>query len=120
MLNIGRLAHYDIHYVNILPDFLTKIIDNTKSNNYSLSTLCWGIGLGFLLLFLSFIVAHIRNIDKSKYLAWFIPFVGLWVTMMIASPVYAEYRYVYGLFTSLPIIVLIPFIINFSKKKQKK
>ena len=111
---------YDIHYVNILPDFLTKIIDNTKSNNYSLSTLCWGIGLGFLLLFLSFIVAHIRNIDKSKYLAWFIPFVGLWVTMMIASPVYAEYRYVYGLFTSLPIIVLIPFIINFSKKKQKK
>ena len=109
---------YGVHNVNLLPDKFTEIIDRTRLNGYSLSVFCWGIGFGFLLLFLSIIVSIVRKIDKRKYFAWFIPFFGLWLTMMLASPVYAEYRYVYGLFTSLPIIVLLPYIIK--SKKYKK
>ena len=65
-----------------------------------------------MLLFFSVLIAYIRGVEKAKYFAWFIPFVALWVTMMIASPVFAEYRYVFGLFCSLPIIIFIPFILQ--------
>ena len=109
---------YGVHNVNLLPNILTKIIDRVNSLDYSLSVLCWGIGLGFILLFLSIVVASIRKIDKDKYFAWYIPFVGLWITMMLASPVFAEYRYVYGLFTSLPIIILAPYLKNHLSKKD--
>ena len=109
---------YGVHNVNLLPNILTKIIDRVNSLDYSLSVLCWGIGLGFILLFLSIVVASIRKIDKDKYFAWYIPFVGLWITMMLASPVFAEYRYVYGLFTSLPIILLAPYLKNHLSKKD--
>lgn len=110
---------YNIYNINLLPNFLTKVIDSMYSTDYSLSVLCWGIGLGFLMLLLSVVISYIRKIEKEKYIAWFIPFFGLWLTMMLASPVYAEYRYVYGLFTSLPIIILMPFLKNkiISKKK---
>lgn len=110
---------YNIYNINLLPNFLTKVIDSMYSTDYSLSVLCWGIGLGFLMLLLSVVISYIRKIEKEKYIAWFIPFFGLWLTMMLASPVYAEYRYVYGLFTSLPIIILMPFFKNkiISKKK---
>ena len=109
---------YGVHNVNLLPNILTKIIDRVNSLDYSLSVLCWGIGLGFILLFLSIVVASIRKIGKDKYFAWYIPFVGLWITMMLASPVFAEYRYVYGLFTSLPIILLAPYLKNHLSKKD--
>ena len=35
---------------------------------------------------------------------------ALWLTLMIASPVSGEYRYIYGLFTTIPVLVIYPYL----------
>ena len=103
---------YGVHSKSLVPSKVEHAIDWIRSIDLTYASLYWGIGLGFMILFISIITCSIRGINKNKYFAWFIPFVGIWATMMIASPVFAEYRYVYGLFTSMPILILIPFIIK--------
>ena len=88
-----------------------NIIDITASHKLPLAGIIWNIGLAFLITLLSFTLS--LYLKRKNYLLY-VPFLGLWLTMMIASPVYAEFRYVYGLFTSLPIILFLPFL-----KKEK-
>ena len=88
-----------------------NIIDITASHKLPLAGIIWNIGLASLITLLSFTLS--LYLKRKNYLLY-VPFLGLWLTMMIASPVYAEFRYVYGLFTSLPIILFLPFL-----KKEK-
>lgn len=46
-----------------------------------------------------------KNYD---YILIYIPLIILWLTTL-ASPVFAEYRYVYAIFTCLPILIGINF-----------
>lgn len=73
----------------------------------------WSIGLCFWLI-LVFAILAIKKVGK-KVLYIYVPIFGIWLTMMAASPVYAEFRYVYGAFTCLPLLMLIPYI-NFKSK----
>lgn len=68
----------------------------------------WSIGLCFWLI-LVFAILAIKKVGK-KVLYIYVPIFGIWLTMMAASPVYAEFRYVYGAFTCLPLLMLIPYI----------
>lgn len=90
-----------------MPKILCKVIDITASKRLPFANLFWSIGLGFTVTLLSYTLTLYK---KDKIGIAYIPFLGLWITMMLASPVYAEFRYVYGLFTGLPIIMLIPFL----------
>ena len=101
---------YGVENVNLMPKIVAKYIDYIRSLDFIFAPLFWGIGLGFITMFLCFAVSNIRKIEKEKYIVWFSPYIGLWVTMMLAAPVFAEYRYVYGLFASMPIIILLPFV----------
>lgn len=90
-----------------IPEVLVKAIDYTSSKKVPLSNIFWSIGLGFIVTLLSFSISYYK---KNKYLITYIPFLGLWLTMIVASPVYCEFRYVYGLFTCLPLILILPFL----------
>lgn len=68
----------------------------------------WSIGLCFWLI-LVFAILTIKKLGK-KALYIYVPVFGIWLTMMAASPVYAEFRYVYGAFTCLPLLMLIPYM----------
>lgn len=68
----------------------------------------WSIGLCFWLI-LVFAILTVKKIGK-KALYIYVPVFGIWLTMMAASPVYAEFRYVYGAFTCLPLLMLIPYM----------
>lgn len=92
-----------------MPEFLCKIIDLTASKRLPFANLFWSIGLGFWFLVFSLFLGLYR---KNKLAISYIPFLGLWITMMLASPVYAEFRYVFGLFTCMPLIILVPFLKN--------
>ena len=35
---------------------------------------------------------------------------GIWITLLLATPVYAEFRYYYSVVASLPLIVFLPFV----------
>ena len=45
-----------------------------------------------------------------KYIYAFVPVLGIWLTMLLASPVYGEFRYIFGAYTCLPLFVILPFI----------
>lgn len=69
--------------------------------------LAFSIGFNMWLVFA--LIAYL--IDKKMYsnIVVCIPILGVWVTVL-ASPVYCEYRYVYSLFTSMPVLMSTAFI----------
>ena len=92
---------------------INKAIDYTLARTYPFANLFWSVGLTCLLMLFSF--ALIKYNNKNKYLVCYAPFIGLWLTMMIATPVFCELRYVYGIFTCLPALLLLPFITKENK-----
>lgn len=99
---------YDIYNTDNSPEILDLLIDGANSKSIPFSILFWSTGLYCVLLFLSIIICVYRK--NNKYLYLYTPFIGLWFTMMLASPVFAELRYIYGIFVCMPLILLIPFI----------
>lgn len=46
---------------------------------------------------------------RWRELILFIPVLAVWATIIIATPVFAEFRYIYCLFTTLPLLAVLPF-----------
>ena len=71
-------------------------------------------GLYVYLFFLSLIVALKR---KSKYLLAYLPALGIWGTLLIATPVFADLRYAYAIYLSVPLLICITL---FSGQKEER
>lgn len=89
-------------------------LDKLENRQTPIVNMSWSIGLCFWIIGLAAYITKKRL--GWRYLYPYIPIFGVWVTMMIASPVFAEYRYVYGAFTTLPILLLLPYIIRKEEK----
>lgn len=76
-------------------------------------SMLYSIGFAFLTFCITFAVALFKR--QKKFLLAFLPIFFLWLTV-VASPVYAEFRYIYGLFITLP--VLIPFVVQLPKQEK--
>ena len=98
----------DIYTDSKLPNL--TIIDSTTSRRIPLSNLIWSPGLMFILLIFSSMLLVYKK--ESKYLLCYIPLYALWISLMLATPVFAELRYIYGLFTCMPLLLVIPLVIN--------
>ena len=106
----------EIHTSSLLPEWGNRIIDATLSKRVPLSSFIWSLGLQFIiLLFSMFVLIYKKN---YKYLLCYVPLFGLWLSMMAATPVFCELRYVYGLFTCAPFMLVLPFIINDTKEEK--
>lgn len=105
---------YGITNKSLLNDKLNKMIDYTAQKSIPYSNLIWGTGLYCYLVFVFLTVAIYMRKSLGKNIIVFIPIIGLWVTMMLGTPVFAELRYIYGIFVCMPVLLLIPFI------KEKK
>ena len=93
------------------PKISNKVIDFTKKiekRDYPIINITWSIGLCFWILVLCIYICKQKQGWKSLYV--YVPVFGIWLTMLIASPVYAEFRYVYGAFTCLPLLMIYPFM----------
>lgn len=56
------------------------------------------------------IIFYIALINKNRYyICLVIPFLILIITLLIATPVYSEFRYVYSVFCAIPLILGIVF-----------
>ncbi len=96
----------DVYTDSKLPNM--NIIDSTTSRRIPLSNMIWSIGLMFItLLFSTFILIYQK---RSKYLLCYIPIYALWMSLMLATPVFSELRYIYGLFTCMPLIIAISLV----------
>jgi len=90
----------------------------TEEENYKripIYGMLWSIGF---VVWLTILFAGVSYVKKGlKAVLPYIPVLGVWATLLVATPVYAEFRYIYSIFLCLPLSILIPFI---GKKEYSK
>lgn len=72
--------------------------------------LLWSIGTAAWTCLFMFGMCFLKK--KKGCLIVYIPVLAVLATLMIATPVYAEFRYAYSLFSTLPLLCVIPFIMK--------
>ena len=84
--------------------FMDQFRDFLKNMKYySYPAVSWLFAPGFAVWILFFAFQYCR-MRKSKFWIIHIPLICLWL-QMFGSPAFCEYRYVYGFFTCLPLIL---------------
>ena len=85
-----------------------SLLDHLTSRKIPLSNFVWSLGLMFILfVFSAFLLIYKK---KYKYLLPYFPLLCLWLSLMVATPVFSELRYIYGMFVCLPLFIFVPFI----------
>ena len=88
--------------------FVQKIIYSIKNKNLPLLFCQWSVGLCVFVIILSASIAMLKKDFKSLY--FYVPIFGIWLSLMVATPVYAELRYIYCAYTSLPLLLIYPYL----------
>lgn len=114
----------DVYSDPIMKNYL-GVLDHTTSRRIPLSNLFWSLGLMFLIFSFSIMVLIYKK--QYRYLLCYSPVFCLWISLMLSSPVFCELRYIYGLFASIILIMIFPFLNKhkfddkeFRKNKKKK
>ena len=92
-----------------------NIMKNFTSRNVPLLSMQWSIGLTFWIILIFTCISYLRNGCSSLII--YLPVWGIWLTLMIAAPVWAEYRYVFSAYTCLPVLMCYPYICNIKSNK---
>jgi hypothetical protein len=91
-----------------LPRQFNEFLDTLESRETPILNIEWSIGLCFWIILIFGILSYKKHRLIGLYP--YIPILGIWVTMMVASPVFGEFRYVFGAFTCLPLFCLVPYL----------
>lgn len=83
------------------PNLFTSFFEKYKSHDLPIVGMAWSIGLCFWFILYCAVICYLNK--SHKYLLLYVPILGLWLTMMVASPVAGEFRYVFAAFTTLPL-----------------
>ena len=92
----------------IIEGNIIKQIDSyIEKRSVPVLSMIFSIGFAMWLVFgqITYIIYKIQY----KFLLLFVPILFLWLTNL-ASPVFCEYRYIYSLFTCLPMLLFVSFI----------
>ena len=95
---------------SLLPEAVKEATNHLTTKEIPVFNFSWSIGLCIWLIFIAFMVAIKRKNIRSLYI--FVPVIGIWLTMMVATPVFAEFRYIYSAFTCLPLLLLASYIVK--------
>ena len=87
----------------------------TDEKGLNVENIWYSIGFIFWLFLISY--GYVIYRKKYKLSVAYIPIIALWLTTL-ASPLAIEYRYLYSLFTSFPIIAIAT--IEFANKEERK
>lgn len=99
----------DIYTSSFIPDSIRDNFTKLGTRSLPLIANTWCIALAFWLILIAAYISLIRYKTKS-ILYVYVPIFGIWLTMMVATPVFAEFRYIYSAFTCLPLLLIIPFL----------
>lgn len=97
---------------------MKKYVDTIETRTVPVVAMQWSIGLCVWLLFILGYITVKRSGLRAIYP--FIPILGIWLTMMVASPVYAEFRYMFCAFTTLPLLFVYTMTSEMKRKKKLK
>ena len=102
---------------SLLPKSVGNFIDNLYSYNTPILSLQWNLGLIIWFTIILGVVCYRKN---KKNLLCYVPIVGMWLTLMIASPVNGMLRYIFWLYTALPLLFFINYLPSINVKNTKK
>ncbi len=102
----------DIHSHPLLPKPISNFFNDLYHYDTPILCLQWNIGLILWFILLLAVICFKKN---KKYLLCYLPICGMWLTLMVASPVNGMLRYVFWAYTSLPLL----FFINYFKSSSK-
>lgn len=98
----------DVQSDPITSEKFNYIIDTTTSRKLPFCNFIWSIGTTtFILIISTFIFAYKKNF---KYLICYMPLYLLLLSILLSTPVFCELRYVYGMFTCVPLLLTVPFM----------
>lgn len=96
--------------------FIDDYIENFEE--WPLLSGTWNLALWIWIgIFLAYVTARKKG---WRSLAVFIPVGGLWLTLMVATPIFAENRYMYSAFVLLPLFAVMPDIMQDTRLKDKE
>ncbi len=97
------------HEEKMTPEHAQALRDWRNSyKTFYFAGLLWSIaGMFWLVIFMT----GACSLNREKHLLLlYLPAICVWGTLMIAAPVYAEFRYAYSITASVPLLCLIPFV----------
>ena len=92
-----------IKNTSIVPKSIRNRFSKIRNSDIPLIGFTRCIGFCLWIIFLLMYVAIKRN--RKEVLYSFIPVVGIWITLLIATPVIAEFRYIYCAYLCLPVFI---------------
>jgi len=94
-------------------DVLGKTVAATESliDKREIPVFSMMFSIGFTVWIIFTVIMFCIYKKNYKILLVYVPIISLWLTCL-ASPVFAEFRYAYSLFTCLPLLLVIPFLRN--------
>lgn len=99
------------YHQSLLPKKMGDFMDSLYDYNSPILSLQWNLGLMIWFTVILGVVCYRKN---KKYLLCYLPIIGMWLTLMVASPVYGMLRYLFWLYTALPFL----FFLNYLDKKE--
>lgn len=91
----------ELNNTNIFPKKINKILNSY----YEKTTIFFNNGTCIWILF--FLLTILINKKKYKYTLLFVPFIGLYITLLISAPISYAFRYMSPFLYSLPLLSII-------------
>lgn len=106
---------YNIYNEIKLSENINEFIEKISYSDVPIWSMQWSLALILWIILIFLTVCWMKNGFAS--LLPYLPVVGIWLTLMVASPVWDEFRYIFSAYTGLPLLICYPYIYN---KKSKK
>ena len=87
-------------------------------NQRKIPVLSMTVNIGFTFWVVLICLGYVVYKKKYKMILVYVPILALWLTT-IASPVWCEYRYIYSMFTCIPILTYLAIVIANKKDDEK-
>ena len=116
--NSIAINDFDLRIIPKSTKITQKYISSLVREDIPFISIMWSIGT-YVWILIIFIYISVKR-KGIGFIYNYIPVISVWFTIMIATPVYNETRYIFCLFTSIPFLLVIPFINDITNKKYCK
>lgn len=99
---------YDIYQIN-RNSKLNNIILKNQDVNRPIFGIIWSTGIYIWIIILLLYHYAMKKSDK-KLLYIYMPTIGIWISLMLASPVWGEFRYIYCIVLAIPFLLSVRYI----------
>lgn len=115
---ITRIDENDIgvHDSSKVPYNIKSQVDKLSTKKIPIYGFIWCIGICIWIIIIAIGMIFAKKDKRALYV--FAPVFGIWLTMMVATPVFAEFRYIYSAYTCLPILLLANSLVSKHKYKN--